>query len=87
MITKEQIFEQLREKGCRITKQRAVLIDVILENKGGSCKEIYYKAIKRDGSIGISTVYRTVRELEKMGLISREYVYRLRDPFVDKKSQ
>lgn len=87
MITREQIFEKFRENGCRITKQRIVLVDVILENEGGSCKEIYYQAVKKDKNIGISTVYRVVRELEKMGVISREYVYRLSDRFVDKNSQ
>ncbi len=87
VITREDIFDRLRKNGCRLTKQRVVLIDVILENGGGSCKEIYYQAVKRDKNIGISTVYRVVRELEKMGVISREYVYRLEDSFIDKNSQ
>ena len=44
MSKKEQVIEQLKENGCRITKQRLMLIDIILENECSSCKEIYYKA-------------------------------------------
>ena len=48
MSKKEQIIEKLKENGCRITKQRKMLIDIILENECSSCKEIYYKALKMD---------------------------------------
>ena len=44
MSKKEQIIEKLKENGCRITKQRKMLIDIILENECSSCKEIFYKA-------------------------------------------
>ena len=47
-MQKEHIVETLREKGCRITKQRLMLIDIILEEECQSCKEIYYKAVKAD---------------------------------------
>ena len=49
---KDEIIERLKENGCRITKQRKILIDIILENDCASCKEIFYKAsqrIKRSG--------------------------------------
>ena len=58
MSKKEQVIEQLKENGCRITKQRLMLIDIILENECSSCKEIYYKASKIDERIGVATVYR-----------------------------
>ena len=41
---KDEIIERLKENGCRITKQRKILIDIILENDCASCKEIFYKA-------------------------------------------
>ena len=46
-MQKEHIVETLREKGCRITKQRLMLIDIILEEECQSCKEIYYKAVNK----------------------------------------
>ena len=66
MSKKEQIIEKLKENGCRITKQRLVLIDIILENDCASCKEIFYKASKADDKIGVATVYRMVNALEEI---------------------
>ena len=74
-MQKEHIVETLREKGCRITKQRLMLIDIILEEECQSCKEIYYKASKLDPKIGTATVYRMVNLLEQIGAISRVNLY------------
>lgn len=74
---KEQIIEKLKENGCRITKQRLMLIDIILENECSSCKEIFYKAAKSDSKIGVATVYRMVNALEEIGAISRKNMYKV----------
>lgn len=66
---KKLILEQLRQKGCRITKQREVLIDVILREKCNNCKEIYYMAAKEDPDIGMATVYRMMNTLEEIGAL------------------
>ena len=76
-MQKEQIFQKLREKGCRVTKQRQRLLDVILQEECASCKEIYYKAKEEDIKIGMATVYRMVSLLEEIGAISRKNMYRL----------
>ena len=62
-------------KGKRITGQRKILLDVILEGNWSSCKEIYYMASKKDPTIGLATVYRMVGVLEEMGFLSRGYRY------------
>ena len=62
MNRKEQIVEKLKENGCRITKQRRMLIDIILENDCSSCKEIFYKASRADEKIGVATVYRMIND-------------------------
>ena len=72
MNRKEQIVEKLKENGCRITKQRRMLIDIILENDCSSCKEIFYKASRADEKIGVATVYRMINALEEIGAISRK---------------
>ena len=77
MSKKEQIIEKLKENGCRITKQRLMLIDIILENDCSSCKEIFYKASKADHKIGVATVYRMINALEENGAISRKNMYRV----------
>lgn len=77
MDTRKRIIERLRENGCRITKQRLKLIDVILENECSSCKEIYYKAVEADEKIGIATVYRMLSALEEVGAINRRNMYKV----------
>jgi Fur family ferric uptake transcriptional regulator len=70
-MQKDLIVEKLKKSGCRITRQRRILIDIILEGNCTCCKEIYYKAVKKDDSIGMATVYRMVNTLEEIGALSR----------------
>lgn len=74
---RELIISKLKEKKLRITKQRLVIIDIILEEECSCCKEIYYKASKIDKKIGISTVYRMVNLLEEIGEINRGNIYKV----------
>lgn len=76
-MNKEDVIEKLREQGCRITKQRRMLLDIILEEECSCCKEIYYKASKIDKTIGAATVYRMVNTLEDIGAISRNTMYKI----------
>ena len=76
-MQKEMVLQRLKENGCRITKQRKILLDIILQEECGSCKEIYYKAATLDSSIGAATVYRMVNLLEEIGAISRKNMYRI----------
>ncbi len=69
-VLKVEICRKLREKGCRITKQREVMLDIILRGDCTSCKEIYQDASRIDPSIGFATVYRMVNLLEDMGVIN-----------------
>lgn len=71
------VLQKLKEQGCRITKQRRILLDIILEENCSCCKEIYYKASRIDSSIGAATVYRMVNLLEEAGAISRRNMYRV----------
>lgn len=74
---KNFILQELKKRGCRITNQRKLLIDVILRDECCCCKEIYYQAIKEDPTIGMATVYRMVKTLEETGLIHRKNMYRI----------
>ena len=76
-MQKEQILMKLKDQGCRITKQRLILLDIILEEDCSCCKEIYYKASMKDPGIGMATVYRMVNMLEQIGAISRKNMYRI----------
>ena len=80
-MQKDRIVDKLKENGCRITKQRMILLDVILSGNCTSCKEIYYKASKLDPKIGTATVYRMVNVLEEIGAISRKNLFFQTDSF------
>ena len=73
----QEVLNQLKKAGYRITEQRKLLLHIILNNEYSSCKEIYYAAKKQDDKVGIATVYRTVQLLEDMELIIKEMVVRI----------
>lgn len=76
-MQKEMVIRKLRERGCRITRQRLMLIDIILEEECSCCKEIFYRASEKNPGIGPATVYRLVNMLEEIGAISRKNMYRI----------
>ncbi len=76
-MQKNFIIEKLKERGCRITKQRLILLDIILEDQCSCCKEIYYKASRIDEGIGTATVYRMMNTLEEIGAINRKNMYQI----------
>lgn len=76
-MQREIVIQRLKEQGCRITKQRMVLLDIILNENCSSCKEIYYKASRIDSKIGTATVYRMINTLEEIGAINRRNMYKI----------
>lgn len=71
-MAREEILQRLRAEGCRITRQRLIILDVILNEDCSCCKEIYYKASEQDKNIGSATVYRMINMLEQIGAINRK---------------
>lgn len=76
-LQKSEILKRLREKGCRITRQRETLIDIILQNECACCKEIYYDAAKVLPNIGIATIYRMMNVLEEIGALKWRNGYQI----------
>ena len=76
-MKRDIIIKELREQGFRITSQRKLIIDTMLENECTCCKELYYQAHKKDPRIGIATVYRMIKTLEEIGIIDRKIVCKM----------
>ena len=76
-MQKDMIISLLKQSGGRITKQRLLIIDIILESECTCCKEIYFKASRIDNKIGTATVYRMINKLEEIGAISRKKMYKV----------
>ncbi len=70
-MSASQVLDKMKKGGCRITKQRELIVDIIMNGSCTSCKEVYHHVIKKDAAIGMATVYRTIKQLEDMGVIRR----------------
>jgi Fur family ferric uptake transcriptional regulator len=68
-MSNEYVISLLKDNGFRITKQRKLILDIILSSDGASCKEIYHKVVSKDSTVGTATVYRMIRLLEDVGII------------------
>lgn len=76
-MQRSAIMNKLRQAGCRITKQRKIILDIILQEECTCCKEIYFLASKRDPNIGMATIYRMINLLEEIGALKRKRAYRI----------
>ena len=76
-MQRSAIMNRLRQAGCRITKQRKIILDIILQEECTCCKEIYFLASKRDPNIGMATIYRMINILEEIGALKRKRAYRI----------
>ncbi|MCR4435669.1 MAG: Fur family transcriptional regulator [Clostridiales bacterium] len=68
-----KLKDQLKEKGYKLTSQRKVVLDVIMdhENEHLSTEEIYGYVKERHPEIGLATIYRTLLILDELGIVSK----------------
>jgi len=68
---KETIIRNMREKGLKVTPQRLAIVDVLVEKNmlHPSARVIYDAAKRRTNGLSLSTVYLTLNELSKHGII------------------
>ncbi|MCE4628487.1 MAG: transcriptional repressor [Desulfurococcales archaeon] len=71
-VSVEEVIRLLSRLNLRITPQRIYITKIILENvrRHPSFKEIYSIVKKEMPSIGVSTLFNTLKLLEKQGVIS-----------------
>ena len=81
-MSQQDVEKVLQHNGKRITKQRKILLDIILNGQWECCKEIYYEAVKRDPSIGMAIVYRMMSTLEEIGVLERRCVFCMKEDAV-----
>jgi len=60
----------LNVAGMRVTNQRALLLELIRQGKGHlDADELYRRAREKQPRLSLSTVYRTLQLLKKLGLV------------------
>ncbi len=74
MSSKSRALEDTRRTlsvpGLRITSQRALILEVIRQRQGHlDADEIYRQAREKEPRLSLSTVYRTLQTLKKLGLV------------------
>lgn len=69
----KQIKEKLSEAGYKLTPQREITIQVMVEQDSEhlSAEEIYIKVKDRNVGIGLATVYRTLEILTELKILNK----------------
>jgi Fe2+ or Zn2+ uptake regulation protein len=70
-MMKESMIKKIRESGLKLTPQRLAIVDVLIEKnlQHPSARVIYDAARRRAKGLSLSTVYFTLNELSKHGII------------------
>ncbi|MDR2464995.1 MAG: transcriptional repressor, partial [Streptococcaceae bacterium] len=69
----QKLEKELQYKGYKLTKQRKIVIEVLLEKEKEhlSAEEIFDLANKKDSNIGLATIYRTLELFEKLRILDK----------------
>jgi Fur family ferric uptake transcriptional regulator len=68
----EAFAAQLRAAGLRMTAQRRLILSILAESDDHpDAKAIFQRGFAKDNTLALSTVYRTMKLLEKRGAIDR----------------
>jgi len=83
MSPKESIIQKLRQKGFKITPQRLAIIDVLIENRNAhpGAYLVYDEAKKRSRGLSLSSVYATLHEFSRHGIIKMLQFDRIENRF------
>jgi Fe2+ or Zn2+ uptake regulation protein len=70
-MIRESIIKKMREKGLKLTPQRLAIVDVLVKKnpRHPSARAIYDSAKRRTKGLSLSTVYYTLNELSRHGII------------------
>ena len=70
--TLKRIETACREKGVRVTGQRRIIAQVVAELRDHpDVNELHRRVAEIDGRISLSTVYRTLKRFEELGILER----------------
>ncbi|HEY41065.1 MAG TPA: transcriptional repressor [Dehalococcoidia bacterium] len=79
MNAKTRSFEKTRQTlnvtGLRVTNQRALIMDIIRQgDEHLDADEVYRRARAKQPRLSLSTVYRTLQALKKVGLVEEVHI-------------
>jgi Fur family ferric uptake transcriptional regulator len=66
------LVEQVRQHGCRLTRQRVAVLQALCELDGHASAEMIPRQIsQRQQDVDLSTVYRTLERLQDLAILSQ----------------
>lgn len=72
-----QLRDKLRSSGRRMTPKRALVLEILERSDAHlDAERIWHLAKRRDQSLNLATVYRTLAVLKEMGLVEQRYFAR-----------
>ncbi|MGZ5490694.1 MAG: transcriptional repressor, partial [Nitrososphaeraceae archaeon] len=73
-INLDSLELKIKDLGFKVTVSRKAILNIITNTENDlTAEEIYILTHKKDPKIGIATVYRNIRLLEKLGLVEKSY--------------
>lgn len=71
-MTGIEFYKQLKDIGCKLTEQRKIIIDVLIENTGHyTAEEIFHFAKRKNSKMNFSTIYRNLELLTNHKIIEK----------------
>lgn len=71
----EKTRQTLNVTGLRATNQRALIMEILRQGDGHlDADEVYHRAREKQPRISLSTVYRTLLALKKVGLVEEVHI-------------
>jgi Fur family ferric uptake transcriptional regulator len=72
MYDLQALMDQVRHRGCRVTPQRALILQALCELDGhASAERIYQRVILHRRDVDLSTVYRALERLRNLHVVSQ----------------
>lgn len=65
------IKKTLKDTGLKVTKQRTLILDTLVNSKKPLSADDIYEVIKKDLNVDLSTIYRNLNSLEEEGVLLR----------------
>jgi len=71
----EKSRQVLNVTGLRVTNQRALIMDILRQGDGHlDADEVYRRAREKQPRLSLSTVYRTLQALKRVGLVEEVHI-------------
>lgn len=71
---REQLRDTLHRRGMRMTPQRQLVLDALLELEHATPEQVHQRVQTRTPTVNITTIYRTLELLERLGLVRHTHL-------------